>query len=167
MVRAECDVARPFRVCPANLPLNTNSLVSAKLPPLPAWSGERGEALAAACNAPPVPATQQIVQEIKGLPTRTLLLLHRPPVSNLFLSQIVELIPITLKRMPRLSEPGALCMRAKHWYDFGDQAGDSNLVVQVVAHIAAAAVPPWFCSSSDMAKAHLSPSPQGATVHSS
>ena len=27
-------------------------------------------------------------------------------------------------------------MRAEHWYDFGDQAGDSNLLVQVAAHIA-------------------------------
>ena len=39
------------------------------------------------------------------------------------------------------SEPGPLGMRAEHWYDFGEQAGDSNLFVQVVAHIAAAAGP--------------------------
>ena len=32
-------------------------------------------------------------------------------------------------------------MRAEHWYDFGALTGDSNLFVQVVAHIAAAAVP--------------------------
>ena len=32
-------------------------------------------------------------------------------------------------------------MRAEHWYDFGTLTGDSNLFVQVVAHIAAAAVP--------------------------
>ena len=43
--------------------------------------------------------------------------------------------------MPRLTEPGPLGMRAEHWYDFGEQAGDGNLFVQVVAHIAAAAVP--------------------------
>ena len=43
--------------------------------------------------------------------------------------------------MPRLSEPGPLGMRAEHWYDFGALTGDSNLFVQVVAHIAAAAVP--------------------------
>ena len=43
--------------------------------------------------------------------------------------------------MPRLSEPGPLGMRAEHWYDFGSLAGNSDLFVQVVAHIAAAAVP--------------------------
>ena len=34
------------------------------------------------------------------------------PVSNLFLSQVAELIRNTLRRMPRLSEPGPLGMRA-------------------------------------------------------
>ena len=43
--------------------------------------------------------------------------------------------------MPRLSESGPLGIRAEHWYDPGEQVGDSNLFVQVVAHIAAAAVP--------------------------
>ena len=43
--------------------------------------------------------------------------------------------------MPRLSEPGPLGMRAEHSYDFGSLAGNSYLFVQVVAHIAAAAVP--------------------------
>ena len=43
--------------------------------------------------------------------------------------------------MPRLSEPGPLGMRADHWYDFGSLAGNGNFFVQVVAHIAAAAVP--------------------------
>ena len=32
-------------------------------------------------------------------------------------------------------------MRAEHWYDFGSLAGNSDLFVQVVGHIAAAAVP--------------------------
>ena len=43
--------------------------------------------------------------------------------------------------MPRLSEAGPLGMRAEHWYVFGALAGNSNLFVQVVAHIAAVAVP--------------------------
>ena len=43
--------------------------------------------------------------------------------------------------MPRLSEPGPLGMRAEHWYDFRSLTGNSDLFVQVVAHIAAAAVP--------------------------
>ena len=63
------------------------------------------------------------------------------PVSDLFLAQVAELIRNTLRRMPRLSEPGPLGMRAEHWYDFGEQAGDRNLFGQVVAHIEAAAVP--------------------------
>ena len=32
-------------------------------------------------------------------------------------------------------------MRAEHWYNFGSLAGNSDLIVQVIAHIAAAAVP--------------------------
>ena len=43
--------------------------------------------------------------------------------------------------MPRLSEPGPLGMRAEHWYDFGSLARNIDLFVQVVGHIAAAAVP--------------------------
>ena len=38
-------------------------------------------------------------------------------------------------------EPVPLGMRAEHWYDFGSLAGNSDLFVQVIAHIAAAAVP--------------------------
>ena len=34
--------------------------------------------------------------------------------------------------------PGPLGMRAEHWYDFGSLTGNSDLFVQVVAHIAAA-----------------------------
>ena len=103
----------------------------------------KGRALAAARNAPAVPVTEQIVQEIKSpYPTDP-----EPPapaqafVSNLFLSEVAELIPTTLRKMPRPSEPGPLGMRAEHWYVFGALTGDSNLFVQVVAHIAAAAVP--------------------------
>ena len=50
-------------------------------------------------------------------------------------------VPTTLRKMPRLSEPGPLGKRAEHWYDFGSLAGNSDLFVQVIAHIAAAAVP--------------------------
>ena len=32
-------------------------------------------------------------------------------------------------------------MRAEHWYDFGSLAGNSDLFVQVISHIAAAAIP--------------------------
>ena len=63
------------------------------------------------------------------------------PISALFLSEVSEQVPSTLRKMPRLSEPGPLGMRAEHWYDFGSLARNSDLFVQVVAHIAAAAVP--------------------------
>ena len=43
-------------------------------------------------------------------------------------------VPTTLRKMPRLSEPGPFGMRAERWYDFGDQAGNSNLFAQVVPH---------------------------------
>ena len=54
------------------------------------------------------------------------------------LSEVAEQIPSTLRKMPRLSEPGPLGMRAEHWYDFGSLAGNSNLLVQVIAHTAEA-----------------------------
>ena len=53
----------------------------------------------------------------------------------------MKFIPITLKLMPRLSAPEPLGMRAEHWYDFGTQAGDSDLFARVVAHIATATIP--------------------------
>ena len=62
-------------------------------------------------------------------------------MANLFLSEVAELVPTTLRKMPRPSEPAPLGMHAEHWYDFGVQAGNSNLFLQVVAHIAAAAIP--------------------------
>ena len=105
--------------------------------------GEKGRALAAARNAPPVPVTEQIVQEIKSLYPAV----PEPPapasapISALFLSEVAEHVPTTLRKMPGLSEPGPLGMRAEHWYDFGSLAGNSDLFVQVIAHTAAAAVP--------------------------
>ena len=108
-----------------------------------ASTGEKGRALAAAGNAPPVSVTEQIVQEIKSLypadpepPAPA-----SAPISALFLSEVAEFVPSTLRKMPRLSEPGPLGMRAEHWYDFGSLAGNSDLFVQVIADIAAAAVP--------------------------
>ena len=82
---------------------------------------KKGRALAAARNAPPVPVTEQIVQEIKSLysvdpePPATI----SDPISALFLSEVAEQVPSMLRKMHRLSEPGPLGMRAEHWYDFG------------------------------------------------
>ena len=99
-----------------------------------ARAGEKGRALAAARNAPPVPVTEQIVQEIKSLypvdpePPAPI----PDPISALFLSEVAEQVPSMLRKTPRLSEPGPLGMRAEHWYDFGSLAGNSDLFVQVV-----------------------------------
>ena len=99
--------------------------------------------LAAARNAPPVPVTRDIVQEITSLypvdpdPADP----STARVSFAFTAEVVDSIPITLKRMPRLSEPGPLGMRAEHWYDFGTQAGDSGLFARIIAHIATATIP--------------------------
>ena len=141
MVRAECDVAPVHSTTRRTATEQKQSRI--RIVATLARSVERRRALAGARNAPPVPVTEQIVQEIKSLyptdpdpaaPAQAL-------VANLFLSEVAELVPTTLRTMPRLSEPGPLGMRANHWYDFGVQAGNSNLFVQVVAHIAAAAAP--------------------------
>ena len=89
-----------------------------------ARTGEQGRALAAARNAPPVP-TEPIVQEIKSLhpadpePPAPV----EAPVSALFLSEVAG------AHHHHISQ---------NWYDFGSLAGNSDMFVQVVAHIAAA-----------------------------
>ena len=141
MVRAECDVALVQNATRRTATEQKQSRIR-KVATL-AGAREKRRALAAARNAPPVPVTEQIVQEIKSLyPTDP----ERPApaqafVSNVYLSEVAELIPTTLRKMPRLSEPGPLGVRAEHWYDFGALAGNSNLFVQVVALIATASVP--------------------------
>ena len=134
-----------------------------------ARTGEKGRALAAARNAHPVPVTEQIVQEIKGLypadpepPAPA-----SAPISALFLSEVAEQVPSMLRKMPRLSEPRPLGMRAEHWYDFGSLAGNSDLFVQVIAHIAAAAVPSSLLQYLKLDRSHRLPTPQAATDHSS
>ena len=140
MVRAKCDVAPVQNSTRRSDKQQIQSRIR-KVATL-ARTGERGRGLAADRNAPPVPVTEQIVQEIKSLypadpepPAPA-----QAPESALFLSEVAEHVPTTLRKMPRLSEPGPLRMRAEHWYDFGSLAGNSDLFVQVIAHIAAAAV---------------------------
>ena len=142
MVRAECDVAPVFSTCRKSAAEQKQCRVR-KVATL-AESGERGRALAAARNAPPVPVTQQIcARDQKPLSCRSepCCRCTDPHVEPLLVPSCRADSKHTLRRMPRLSEPGPLGMRAEHWYDFGEQAGDSNLFVQIVAHIAAAAVP--------------------------
>ena len=128
---------------PLNQPLNANKLVFVRLLHLPDQV-KKGRVFAAGTNAPPVPVTDEIVQEIKNLyPTDPdPAVATTSAVSHIFLSQVAAFIPITRRHMPRLGGPGSLGMRAEHWYDFGDQAGDADLFTEVVAHIACAAVPP-------------------------
>ena len=65
MVRAECDVAPVQNSARRTEKQQTQSRIR-KVATL-ARAREKGRALAAARNAPPVPVTEQIVQEIKSL----------------------------------------------------------------------------------------------------
>ena len=136
LVRAECDVAATAQTRAKTKAEQTETRIR-KVATL-ARAGEKGRAPAAARNDPPVPCTREIVQEIKGLYPATPL---NSQISHIFIFQIAEFIPITLKRMPRLSEPGPLGMRAEHWYNFGNKAGDANMFSLVMAHIATATLP--------------------------
>ena len=64
-----------------------------------------------------------------------------PVTRDINLEITMEFVPITLKRMPRLSELGPLGMRAEHWYDFDTQAGDIDLFSRIIAHISTATLP--------------------------
>ena len=128
MVRAECDVA----------PVQSTTRRTDKQ-----QMQSRVRKVATLARTGAVPVTEQIVQEIKSLypadpePPAPV----SSPVSALFLSEVAEHVPTTFRKMPGLSEPGPLGMRAEHWYDFGSLAGNSDLFVQVIAHTAAALVP--------------------------
>ena len=141
LVRAECDVATITHSRARTEAEKTQTRVR-KVATL-ARSGEKGRALAAARNAPPVSVTRDIVQEITSLypvdPDPAVTSTAR--VSQVFTAEITEQIPITLKRMPRQSEPGPLGMRDEHRYDFGTEAGDSDLFAQIIARIATATIP--------------------------
>ena len=103
-----------------------------------ARTGEKGRALAAARKRTISSSHRtDCPRDQEPLPNTT----SQIPVSPLFLSEVAEHVPTTLRKMPRVSEPGPPGMRAEHWYDFGSLAGDSDLFVQVVVHKAAAAVP--------------------------
>ena len=106
LVRAECDVAPVQNTTRRTEKQQMQSRIR-KVATL-ARTGEKGRALAAARNAPPVPVTEQIVQEIKSLYPAD----PEPPgpasalISALFLSEVAEQVPTALRKMPRLSEPG-------------------------------------------------------------
>ena len=141
LVRAECDVPSIAQTRSRTKAEQTDARIR-KVATL-ARVGEKGRAVAAARNAPPVPVTRDIVQEITSLyrvdPDPTVPSTAR--VSHVFTAEIMGFIPITLKRMPRPSEPGSLGMRAEHWYDFGALALDSDLFARIITHIATATIP--------------------------
>ena len=146
MVRAECDVA-PVHSTTRRTATEQKQSRTRKEATL-ARSGERGRALAAARNAPPVSVTEQSVQEIKSLyptdpdpaaPAQAF-------VANLFLSEVAELFPphcVKCHDSANLDRSACVLSIGVTW---GVHAGNSNLFVQVVARIAAAAVPP-FCAT--------------------
>ena len=88
VVRAECDVAPVHSTTRRTATEQKQSRIR-KVATF-ARAGEKGRALVAARNAPPVPVTEQIVQEIKTLYPAG----PEPPapaqafVSNLFLSEV-------------------------------------------------------------------------------
>ena len=126
MVRAECDVA-PVQNTTCRTEKQQMQSRIRKVATL-ARTGEKGRALVAARNALPVPVTKQIVQEIKSLypADPEPLAPASAPISALFLSEVAEHVPTKIRKMPRLSEPGPLGMRAEHWYDFGSLATHSR-----------------------------------------
>ena len=107
LVREECDVAAtaPTRAKTKAEQTETRIRKVATL----ARAGEKGRALAAARNDPPVPVTQEIVQESRVLypedtdPAFPL----NSQIPHIFIFQIAEFISLTLKRIPRLSETGS------------------------------------------------------------
>ena len=110
MVRAECDVAPTAQGRTRSTTEQTEARIC-KVATL-ARAEERGRALAAVRNAPPVPVTRDIVQEITSLyptnPDPTLPLTNQ--ISHIYTFRIAEFIPLTLKRM----QPSPLGMRAEH-----------------------------------------------------
>ena len=108
-------------------------------------AGERGRALAAARHADPVPLTPAVFRELQALypvdpdPAARI---TSTPISNATHHAIQAQVARTLKRMPRLSEPGPLGMRAEHWYDYGKDTGDASLLARAVAQLAIGDVPP-------------------------
>ena len=117
MVPADCDVA-PVQNATRRTATEQKQSRIRKVATL-ARSGEKGRALAAARNAPPVPVTEQIVQEIKSLhPTDP-----EPPapaqafVSNFFLSEVAEPIPTTPGPLGIRAETNTLLQKLDGWQE--------------------------------------------------
>ena len=128
-----------------------------------ARTGEKGRALAAARNAPPVPVTEQIVQEIKSLYPAD----PEPPapaqafVSGQFMSEVAEHVPPHSERChDSVNQDYLACVRNIGMTS--PLAGNSDLFVQVVAHKAAAAAPNPVLQYLKLDRSHRLPNPQEA-----
>ena len=121
----------------ANQLPNRSSHVSAKLPLLP--NQETEDALAAARNAPPVPVAQQIIQEIKSL--YPVLLLCRPQFRTFSFPWCRGSFQAHFEECLDSANLVLLACAPSIGTSLENNFGDSNLSVQVVAHIAATAVP--------------------------
>ena len=130
----------PFRESPPTQLPSTDNLVSARLPHLPDKVNAAGpwaqpETLRQSQSSrlrKNSSACTPLIRTLLSLPRRLFrtsscprLLSSSQPLSNHATAQ----------------RTGTLGMRAERWHDFGEQAGDSNLFVQVVVHVVAPAVP--------------------------
>ena len=109
-----------------------------------ARAGERGRALAATSQTPPQRFTKEILKEIRQMypsDPDPAMPITGVTISALFQNQIATQVPSTLKRMPRLSEPGPLGMRAEHWFSFSTQVGEMDVFSKVIAQLATGNVP--------------------------
>ena len=149
MVRAECDVPPVFSTSRKSAAEQKQSR-DRKVATL-TRSGERGRALVAARNAPPAPVTHQIVQEIISL----------YPADP---DPAVRRAPNTLRRMPRLSEPGLLGMRAEHWHT--SKLETATCLCKLLPTSQQPLSRTQFYSTSDLDKSHPSPNLRGDTDHS-
>ena len=141
MVRAACDVASVSKSSRTSAAEQKQSRVR-KVATL-ARPGERGRALAAARNAHQCQSLSKLCKKSKvsTQQTQTLQPLLRLPCRT---SSCPKLQSWFQTHSDECRDPMNVVPRhthTTHWYEFGEQAGESNPFVQFVAHSAAAAVP--------------------------
>ena len=160
MVRAECDVAPVHSTTRRTTTEQEQSRIR-KVATL-ARSGATGRAPAAVSNAPPVPVTEQIVQESPPKrPTQNLPLLPRHLCQTFSCQKWPSSSPPTLRKMPRLSEPAPLGMRAERWYDFGVlQPGTATCLRKLLHTVQPHQSHSLCCSTSRLDRSRHSPNPR-------
>lgn len=109
-----------------------------------ARAGERGLALAATSQTPPQRFTKEVLKVIRQMypsDPDPAVPITGVTISALLQNQNATQVPGTLKRMPRLSEPGPLGMRAEHWFSFSTQVGGMDVFSKVIAQLATGTAP--------------------------